>query len=357
MAPGKARRGRRRGRPSADTQTAKPPGSSLDNLLSRAKQCEERGDVDQALSTLDKALELHPGNAMLYEETAILCMQAGQHEKALRLFQSAIAEKPDSGFEKYAYLSQLLGNSEEALDVARRGIQIMRTELVSLDERTAQQRIAELRGYEASAHCAVAEICLGIIEDSNDPQVARRLDPDVEKAVTAALGLSEEGSNSQIEAMLSLANLRLSQGRRDDATESMKRIVYRLSEGLAKLENGDNSDATVVAALGMLPPLEIRIAVGKQLIEVELWMAAVSTLASVMWECDFNVEVWYLLAVAYWKLGDVQEARSALENTRAVLHNPDGFEGQLEDEMVDKLYKELDSQHGIAKVEHDAMQQ
>lgn len=350
MAPSQARKNRRVKR--AATRSAhklKEKGRTaslsvnIDETLEKAREFEGSGSFNEALLLFEKVLTLKSSDAELCEEVASVYMQAGRPDDAERMFRTAINLEPRSGFEKFAYLAQLLGNTEEALQLARCGIEIMKAEITSLDSEAEQDRIAELHGYEASAYCAVAEICLGIIEDSNDPEVAKKLDVEVERAVMTALGLSEEGSVSEMEAMISLANLRLSQGRRGDAVESMKRVLLRLSPGLEMLETGDNSDVTVAGALNLLPPLEIRIAVGKQLIEVEMWRAAIATLGSVMWECDFNVEVWYLLAVAYWKLGDFSEARGALESTRAVLRSPNGYDGELEEDMIEKLYRELDS--------------
>lgn len=360
MAPSQGRKNRRVKRAAArSAQKLKEKGRTasssvnIDEILEKARGCEGSGNFKEALLLFEKALALKCSDAELCEEVASVYMQAGHPDGAKRMFRAAINLEPHSGFEKYAYLAQLLGNTEESLQIARRGIELINAEIMSLDSEAEQDRIAELHGYEASAHCAVAEICLGIIEDSNDPELAKKLDVEVEKAVMAALGLSEEGSVSEMEAMVSLANLRLSQGRRDDAVESMKRVLLRMSPGLEMLETGDNSDVTVAGALNLLPPLEIRIAVGKQLVEVEMWRAAIATLGSVMWECDFNVEVWYLLAVAYWKLGDTSEARGALESTRAVLRSPTGYDGALEEDMIDKLYRELDSK----VADDDAMQE
>lgn len=348
MAPQSSRQTRRKGR--KQTQAARkikhktrPQSSSIDieKLISTAQILEESGRVSDAIPKLEKAVELRPDDASLIEQLSNLYMQAARPDDAEKALREVIKLSPDSGFENYAYLAQLLGNTEEALAIARRGIELMRSEVMGL-EANEEERAAELRQYQASAYCAVAEICLGLIEDSNDPEVAKKMDNHVEAAVMEALSMSEEGSPTEIEAVLSLANLRLSQARREEARTAMVRILGRMSEGISKLENGDESDATITGALESLPPMEIRIAVGKQLLEVELWHEAVSVLSSVMWECDFNVEVWYLLAVAYWKLGDKAEARNALESTRAALNNPHGYDGELQEDMIDKLYSKLE---------------
>lgn len=364
MAPSQARKNRRDRRAANRSahkrkmkQRIAADSVSFEGLLQQARECEASGNLEESALLCDKARALKAPNAEVCEEIASMYMQAGRSRDAEDMFRTSIRNEPNSGFEKYAYLAQLLGNTEDALQMARRGIEIIKAESRSMDSEMEHERITELQQYEASAHCAIAEICLGIIEDSNDQEVATKLDVEVEKSVMAAIGLSEEGSESEVEAMLSLANLRLSQGRRDDAVESMKRVLLRMSPGLEMLETGDQSDVIIAEALSRLPSLEFRIAVAKQLIEVEMWRAAIVTLSSVMWECDFNVEVWYLLAVAYWKLGEFKEAQSMLNSTRAVLRRPDGFDGELDEAMIDKLEQQLVRGAGAGKAGQDAMQE
>lgn len=304
-----------------------------------AQLAEEKGDYDVAIAMLEKALVIKSTDAQVFEELASLYTQAGRVEDAERALRQAIELRPDDGFEKYANLGQILGNCDEALRMITKGIDVLKREAMGVQR--DDDRFRELKTYEASAYCAMAEICLGIIEDSNNPEVARKMDVQVEKAVMEALALSEEGGETEIEAVVALANLRLSQGRREEAAIAMQRVLTRMTNGLQMLESADQDDHIVVEALQRLPPVEMRIAVAKQLVEVESWRTAIAVLGSVMWECDFNVEVWYLIAVAYWKLGEIDEAKAALEGTRAVLRNPEGYDGQLDEEIIDKLWKKL----------------
>lgn len=349
MSPGTLRAMRRKSVPPrarAPRKKKKQPSSSsssfnVNSVLDEARALEATGRFAEAIERYESVVKRKTNDVELIEELALAYMQASRPDDAEAAFRETLKLQPNSGFEKYGYLAQLLGNTEESLEMARRGIEIIKKERIALQP-SQTERHAELRQFQISALCAVAEISLGIIEDSNDPGVAMRMDVVVENAIMEALGLCEEGSQSETEVMLSLANLRLSQGKKDDARRSMLRILQRINPGLGKLESADGRDEVIVSALETLPPMEMRIAIGKQLLEVELWHEAISVLASVMWDCDFNVEVWYMLAVAYWKLGEVSEAKNALENTRAVLKNPEGFEGDLEEEMIDKLYSELD---------------
>lgn len=334
------RKGRSVARAKARKQKKKSASSSFEAELQSARELEQRGAIEQAIQKYQAIISQKADDALLHEELASLYMQTGNPDEAEKRLRTAIQLRPEAGFEKFVYLAQILGNTEEALLVARRGIEVLKVELISINQNADAERAMELREYQASAHCTVAEICLGIIEDSNDPDLASKMDVEVEKEVMQALSMSERGSNSEIEAMLSLANLRLSQGRQQDATTSMSHIIDRIKVPLQLLE-GDVNDDVLVSAMERLPPMEMRIAVGKQLMEVSKWPYAMSVLGSVMYECDFNVEVWYLLAVCHWKLGDTSQAQNALENTRAVLKSPEGYDGELEEEMIEKLYREL----------------
>lgn len=318
-----------------------PPKASVEDLVRDARVLEASGDIQQAVSKLEEAVNQKSADAGLLEELASLYMQATRSDDAERTLRMAISLQPETGFEKYAYLAQLLGNTEEAVSHARKGIEIIKADIMSLDK-SEDDRIQQLRRYQASAHCATAEICLGVIEESNDPALAERMDLEVEKEIMEALALSTEGSDSEQEALIALANLRLSQGRELEARESMVRVLRRMSDSLTMLEREDITDDVIVSAMESLPAMEIRIAVGKQLMEVQMWSEAESVLSSVMYECDFNVEVWYLLAITHWKRKQPSEARECLEQTRAVLGRPEGYDGELDEYMIDRLYAELE---------------
>lgn len=330
--------------------------ASFQTRLQGARDLEQSGKIEEAITAFQPLLSIKPNDVELHEELASLYLQTGQPEPAAACFRTAISLCPNTGFEKYAQLAQILANTPEALSFARRGVELILAETNVLSSVVAggnTERVGELREYEASAQCAVAEIALAIIEDSNDPAVASAMDGEVEQAVMAALAASDAGSPSEIEANLSLANLRLSQARQTEARAAMTRILQHMASPLAQLD-GDVNDEVVVDAMSNLPPMEIRIAVGKQLIEVAMLPDAIRVLSSIMWECDFNVEVWYMLAVAYWKQGDVDEARQTLEMTRSVLHNPEGYDGMLEEALIDRLLGEL-TQDNDADDEDTAM--
>lgn len=340
MASAKARRrrpGRQRRKGKGAPSSVPDNVLSVEQLLSSAAEQLDTGNTDSAIDIYRKATSLHPNNLVASDVLAEALLDTGQPEAAEEELRRGIALRDDK-FERHMYLGQLMGNTEDAVHQFRAGLQLLQKERASASE----ERCRELDTYEASAHCAIAEILLAVIEDTNDHTVAERLDKEVQKAVMSALATAEDGSAQETEAILALANLRLSQGRKEDAKAAMVNIARALGEGLALLDDGDGEEQSVKKALEILPPLEMRIAIGKQFIETELWTEAIAILASVMCECDFNVEVWYLLAVSYWKMGDFEEARSTLQGLASVMNSPEGFDGTLTEDMVPKLLAEIE---------------
>jgi tetratricopeptide (TPR) repeat protein len=309
--------------------------SVLSTALQGAAACSAIGKFDEAADAYEQAIKISPNDASVFESYAEALMDAGRPDEAVVALRRAIALDSHSGFEKHMYLGQLLGNSEEAVSELQTGIEILRTNRSSCPENA--ERHEELAGYEVSALCGIAEILLGIAEESRDVSVLERLDAEIEMAVGQAVAVSIEGSPGGIEASMALANLRLSQGRSREALAAMQRVVSAMRQGLDIIEAINDNNEDIIRGMEMLPPMDVRIAAGKQLLEVQLWKDASSVLASVLYECDFNVEVWYMLALAYSSMSDPENALGALQQARKLLLDPEGFIGHLDEETIVRL--------------------
>lgn len=320
---------------------------NLSEVLANAAQCAECGEFDAASKLYSHASSLAPRNAQILESLGEVLMEAGRPDAASEALRKAIDFSPAAGFEKYMYLSQLLGNTMEAVEVSRSGLEVLRREKRRAGDDVA--RGEELAGFEVSALCGIAELLLGVIEESNDQETADRLDEDVERAISEALAVCIPESQGDVEASMALANLRLSQARRADARAAMERVVAAMRPGLDLLENENIGDAAIVKGIGMLPPLHLRLAVGKQLVEVELWADSIDVLSSILYECDFNVEVWYMLALSFHETCESDSALAALEQARATLQNPDGYVGLIADGVLEDLEARIHKKGNVGK--------
>lgn len=325
--------------PPPPAAAATTTSGNIADVLAQASACAECGELDEAADLFGRAASMSPRSVDILDSLAEALMEAGRPGEAAAALRRAIDLAPQAGFEKYMYLAQLLGNTMEAVDVSRAGVDVLRRERSALPPAggDAAARRAELADFEASALCGIAEVLLGVIEESQDQAVADRLDGQAEAAIGGALAVSAAGSQGELEASMALANLRLSQARGADARVAMARVAAAMRPALDVLDDEDGGDDSIVQGLGMLPPVPMRIAAGQQLVEVELWRDAVSVLSSVLYECDFNVEVWYMLAIAFHRSDERDQALAALESLRAARASPDGFDGNLADGAAEEL--------------------
>ncbi|KAK1867031.1 hypothetical protein I4F81_009541 [Pyropia yezoensis] len=215
-----------------------------------------------------------------------------------------------------------------------------------------------------SAYCAAAEVLLALAEAEGEPggggaAAAAAHDAAAEAALAEAVTLGGADGGVRVEAGVGMANLRLSQGRRAEAKAEMRSVcralvagvaaaraateaasVAALSQGGAPAGRGEMGTEEAAAAAVEPPALELRIAAGKQAVEVGLHRLALAVLGGVVEEEDRNVEVWYLLAWSHARLGEAAAAAAALGRLREVVSKGD-VEGVLDDDLVDRLEASL----------------
>jgi len=69
--------------------------TSIDALRGLAALAVEREDLDKALDLQAKLIEVGERTPELFYNTGLLLQKSGQFEDAIRLYQEALAEKPD----------------------------------------------------------------------------------------------------------------------------------------------------------------------------------------------------------------------------------------------------------------------
>ncbi len=97
-------------------------------LEGRARALKKQGDYDGAMAVLEKAIEMHPDEAIFYGGLGEVCSRKGEYEKAEQAFRKSIALVPDNPI-AYASLSHELhmqGKTAEAISVVQDGLKIER---------------------------------------------------------------------------------------------------------------------------------------------------------------------------------------------------------------------------------------
>lgn len=316
--------------PSAAGASAAAPAASDD--LSAGLSLLERGCVPDATALLRRATTSSPSDSGLSDALARALLEAGDPDAAEAELRRGLAACAES-FERRMNLAQLCGDPVQAVVHLEAGI-------VALDAPGGAGG-EDAGSMRARAHCALAEALLAAAEAA--PGDATGFDARCERAVTAAIACTEEGKPEGIEARLCLANLRLSQGRPSDAQSAMRDVWGAVAHSLKLLDDATDAE-TAAEAAERLPEVTIRIAMAKQFVETSLWAFGAKVLESVLLECDFNIEVWFLLAMCYLRNGKVEAARGAVGSLKEARGAPEGCDGTLEERYLEELERAIEEE-------------
>jgi tetratricopeptide (TPR) repeat protein len=110
------------------TQIEKAPPSSGLYLL-QGKILERQGQVDAALASYNKAIELNPGNLNAYTASGKILVQLNKKDEAREKYSSMIAQNPQwmQGYMGMAALSESEDKIEEAMQYYRQALEIQPT--------------------------------------------------------------------------------------------------------------------------------------------------------------------------------------------------------------------------------------
>ena len=143
-----------------------------------------------------------------------------KRQEAIEYLKQACALAPDTGFEKFMYLGQVLdacGRAREAEAAMRAGVEILK------NENDAENSNGE---FLTSALCSLAELLMGLIHDDDDMMdacyAADAALPElleVEALLEQAMTSSDGKSPEPLQAM---CGLRVLQGREEEALELLK---------------------------------------------------------------------------------------------------------------------------------------
>lgn len=284
--------------------------------LVQAKLAIDRLDYDEAQEHIVAALNLDSNYPPAYELLGEIFVEQDQHQNARIAFGKAIELDIDgadakSGFEKYLWMGQL---SEEggtqAIDFYRKGVK----RLINAIADTEEQHQPVMRARLASAYSAMAELYM------TDLCMSEGAEQSCEKYVTNALLADDKSA----EALQTLASMRLSQQRIDEAKTTLRNSISIWQ---------DQTPGSVG-----FPTYVSRMSLVRLLLECEMTDDALHVLQQLEQEDDGTVELWYLYGWNYYLQGEVvpdadsEKRRELWEESRDCLHR------------CEKLYRTLDWQ-------------
>lgn len=294
------------------TSKSGTPKQTSTELLAQATTALQTGDAEDALNLARQALglvniesvEALPALNVLGE----ICIEIGDIDSAREYFliaaniddDGSIPEENGGGAEKFLWLAQL---SEEggadSVGWFERGASCLRDQISTLLDShktstpTLEARLAEKRRKLAGALCGVVEVYMTDLSwEADAEQVCERL---VTEATLVAPGDAEPWQT--------LANVRLSQERREDACAALKRSldVWR------DLEPEDEG----------VPDFPTRVSLARLLMEAEMEEEAIEVLERLVLEDDSSVETWYLGGWGLYILGEKQAQKEGEDAKKA----------------------------------------
>ncbi|ORX67780.1 TPR-like protein [Linderina pennispora] len=244
----------------------------MDQLLAKAQELMDDNEPQTALQFAAKAIEMDANNTQALFLAALIQLEMGSVDPAINCLQKCVQLSPERGFEKYMYLGQF-SVELEAVKYFELGVQAMQRDLAELPQDSLQA--AELRRMMAEAYVAITEIFL---TDCCD-------EPDAEQKCEQLLQLAVESDPECPEVYQTLASVRMSQARPDDARECLKK-------GMSLWINKDPNDPQI-------PSYDNRLALARLLLEVDEKEEALSLLERLQKQDDENVDLWYLYGWTY----------------------------------------------------------
>lgn len=288
---------------------AKKDAPNLNKLLTDAETQYEVGNLDEAIALASKALE-QTGEGGDFELKAlnllgVLNVEDGEVEEAREYFLRAVKldeegvleEKIGGGPEKFLFLAQLSEEGgQDSVQWFERGASALRKQIQTLNDitsRTPEQQAAldEMESKLGGVLCAVAEVYMTDLSWEADAEQR------CEALITEAMLIAP----NYAETWQTVANVRISQERVDEARTALKRSL-ELWQDLPPEHPS-------------VPEFPTRVALARLLMETEMEEQALIVLERLVTDDDSSVEVWYLggwcLYVAGEKLRDAKQPNGA----------------------------------------------
>ncbi|KXL51622.1 hypothetical protein M433DRAFT_59894 [Acidomyces richmondensis BFW] len=217
-----------------------------------------------------------------------ISVELGDVAKAREYFQQAVELDPNGdlpevvggGAEKFLWLAQLCEEGGQvSVDWFEKGVKALQGEISAIEAGTIKgideevlllMRIEKKRKL-ANALCAIVEVYMTDLSWEDDAEMR------CESLITQAMAVEDEPSP---EVLQTLASVRLSQERKEDAQSA-------LSRSLAIWKDLDPEDSAI-------PDFATRISLSRLLMEADMEEEAMAVLQRLVMDDDQSVEAWYL---------------------------------------------------------------
>ena len=168
-------------------------------------------------------------------------------------------------------------------------------------------------------------------------------EPDAEQTCEQHLRTALEVNPENLDALQTLAQIRLLRQRDNDAKQALQKVVERTLQ-ILKVNAEDQTVGAIAtnkkSSTQETPSLDFRMQTCRFLIELAQWKNAVKILESVTSEDDERIEAWYLLAFALFRLNKYATAEECCANVRNLIIKFKVADPELESGTLE-IYNEI----------------
>ncbi|KAG0224987.1 hypothetical protein BGW41_004856 [Actinomortierella wolfii] len=287
--------------------SANGPSYTVNDLLAQAQQAVDSFEFELAHQFATRALSMEPNNVDALEAAGSIELELGLYQEAQDHFLKCVELQPNNGFSKYMYLGQM-SEQLEAIKYFQRGVDLMMAERQAMKpDLTTGSDYWILSNKISSALCSMTDIYL----------TDCCFEPDAEQKCEQYLGQALQIQPITPEVYQTLASVRLSQQRVDDAK-------LALAQGLGLWLGADPDDE-----FNMIPEYETRLALVKLLLETAMYDEAFTVLNGLIEENDQVPDTLYLFGWANYICAEelfesdpnaIEQRNEQLENAREALN-------------------------------------
>ncbi|KAH9838479.1 uncharacterized protein C8Q71DRAFT_832634 [Rhodofomes roseus] len=274
---------------------------SVGALLEKAQSLVVECDYDLAGRFARRILEREPNSVEGKELLGVIQLETGDLDAAKMTFESLLPPRAGAPLtpppSAHLYLAQLCDDPHSALEHYQAAVDILNSQLKGKERATDPLVTAD---DEKELRQSIVRALIGMVEIWMDPSYDLCFDPAAEKNCEDLLNLALQTDPSNTEALQSLASVRLSQQRPDDAKACLEQAWTQWKD----LEPDDVS----------LPPISSRLSLVRLFLELSLFEPALLVLQGVMAVDDQEVEAWYLQGWCFFLMAEqAQESGGKLD--------------------------------------------
>ncbi|KAG8858791.1 hypothetical protein FRB96_004928 [Tulasnella sp. 330] len=286
MAPTKRRSGGKQTTKYTPTQSSHPP----EYYVQSAETLIAQSDYSLAQKTLLVGLKAHPNdNSDMRLLLGVVEMELGDFPAAKQVLETLIPPSPTApslpSLDAYFYLAQFNEDPRAALRLYQSGVDLVVKALKGKGPALAGPDLSEddLKKKAAKALTAMVGIWMTDLWQ-----------PEAEQQCETLLSHAQELDADNPEVLRTLASVRISQQRNDEA----RLLAERSWAGWKDLDPADIN----------APSTEDRLSLAKLFLELEAYPLSFAGVQSVLADNDQDVEAWYLQGLGYWEISNALAA-------------------------------------------------